>query len=151
MQWKLEREESYFKIYDENKNIAGYFDPEYGEIFPEHRVNEIIEEMHKKHEKILGGYMMVPMLKFEIFNEQEIGLDHLQQRIKDVKERIERWQSFIMNQKTSEHKIRVSHTDSDMLSITFPIQFVPPVPLEQKLLLAKLETILNSLHENGLL
>ena len=151
MQWKLEREESYFKIYDENKNIAGYFDPEYGEIFPEHRVNEIIEEMHKKHEKILGGYMMVPMLKFEIFNEQEIGLDHLQQRIKDVKERIERWQSFIMNQKTSEHKIRVSHTDSDMLSITFPIKFVPPVPLEQKLLLAKLETILNSLHENGLL
>ncbi|MGQ0795905.1 MAG: hypothetical protein ACT4N5_06970 [Nitrosopumilaceae archaeon] len=151
MHWKLEREESYFKIYDENKNIAGYFDPDYGEIFPEHRVNEIIEEMHKKHEKILGGYMMVPMLKFEIFNEQEIGLDHLQQRIKDVKERIERWKNFIMNQKTSEHKIRVSHTDSDMLSITFPIQFVTPVALEQKLLLAKLEIILNSLHENGLL
>jgi hypothetical protein len=151
MRWKLEREESYFKIYDENKNIAGYFDPEYGEIFPEHRVNEIIEEMHKKHEKILGGYIMIPMLKFEIFNEQEIGLDHLQHRIEDVKERIERWKNFIMNQKTSEHKIRVSHTDSDMLSITFPIQFVPSVPLEQKLLLAKLEIILNSLHENGLL
>jgi hypothetical protein len=151
MQWKLEREDTYFKIYDENKNIAGYFDPEYGEIFPAHRVNEIIEEMHKKHEKVLGGYMMAPMLKFEIFDEQEIGIDYLQHRIEDVKERIERWKNFIKNQKTSEHKIRVSHTDSDMLSITFPIRFAFPVPLEQKLLLAELEIILNSLHENGLL
>ena len=55
MQWKLEREEGYFKIYDENKNIAGYFDPEYGDIFPEHKVNEIIEEMHKSMKKFQAG------------------------------------------------------------------------------------------------
>ena len=151
MSWKLEREESYFKIYDENKNIAGYFDPEYGDIFPEHKVNEIIEEMHKKHEKIPGGYLMIPMIKFEVFNDQEIGLDYLQRRIDDVKERIIKWNDFILNQKTSDHKIQVSHTDADMLSITFPIRFDDPVPLEKKLLLAELEIILNSLHEKGLL
>lgn len=151
MQWKLEREEGYFKIYDENKNIAGYFDPEYGNIFPEHKVNEIIEEMHKKHEKIPGGYLMVPMIKFEVFNEQEIGLDYLQTRIDDVKTRISKWRDFILNQKNSEHKIRVSHTDADMLSITFPIHFNTPVPLEKKSLLDELEIILNSLHEKGLL
>ena len=151
MQWKLEREESYFKIYDENKHISGYFDPEYGDIFPEHRINEIIEEMHKKHEKIPGGYLMVPMIKFEIFNEQEIGLDYLQRRIEHIKERITKWNDFILNQKISDHKIRVSHTDTDMLSITFPIRFNSPVSLEKKLLIAELEITLNSLHEKGLL
>jgi len=151
MQWKLEREESYFKIYDKNKNIAGYFDPAYGDIFPEHKISEIIEEMHKKHEKILGGFLMVPMIKFEVFNDQEIGLDYLQRRIDDVKDRISKWKDFILKQKSSDHKIRVSHTDTDMLSITFPIHFNTPVSLEKKLLLAELEISLNSLHEKGLL
>jgi hypothetical protein len=151
MQWKLEREESYFKIFDEDRNIAGYFDPEYGEIFPEHKINEIIEEMHKRHEKIPGGYLMVPMIKFEVFNDQEIGLDYLQRRIDYIADRIAKWKEFILNQKNSDHKIQVSHTDSDMLSITFPIYFGVPVSLEKKLLLAALEIILNSLHEKGLL
>jgi len=151
MQWKLEREESYFKIYDENKHIAGYFDPEYGDIFPEHKINEIIEEMHKKHETIHGGYLMVPMIKFEVFNDQEIGLDHLQRHIDNIKERITKWKNFILSQKISDHKIQVSHTDAYMLSITFPIHFDAPVSLEKKLLLAELEITLNSLHEKGLL
>ena len=151
MQWKLEREESYFKIYDENKHVAGYFDPEYGDIFPENKINEIIEEMHKKNEKIPGGYLMVPMIKFEVFHDQEIGLDYLQRRIDDVKERITKWKDFILSRKNSDHKIQVSHTDADMLSITFPIHFDSPVSLEKKLLTAELEVTLNSLHEKGLL
>ena len=152
MVWKLEREEGYFKIFDENKNVAGYFDPEYGDIFPEHKVNEIIEEMHKKHDKIPGGYLMVPMVKFDIFNsEQEMAMDYLQARIDDAKERIARWREFVLAQRHSDHKIRVSHTDSDMLSITFPVSFPEPVPLEKNLVLGALEFILNSLHEKGLL
>ena len=151
MQWKLEREESYFKIYDENKHVAGYFDPEYGDIFPEHKINEIIEEMHKKNDKIPGGYLMVPMIKFEVFHDQEIGLDYLQRRIDDIKERIAKWKDFILKQKNTDHKIQVSHTDADMLSITFPIHFDAPVSLEKKLLTAELEITLNSLHEKGLL
>ncbi|HSF28092.1 MAG TPA: hypothetical protein VLA53_03590 [Nitrosopumilaceae archaeon] len=151
MQWKLEREESYFKIYDENKHTAGYFDPEYGDIYPEHKINEIIEEMHQKHETIPGGYLMVPMIKFEVFNDQEVGLDYLQRHIDDIKERVAKWKDFILNQKNSDHKIQVSHTDAYMLSITFPIHFVAPVSLEKKLLLAELEITLNSLHEKGLL
>src|SRR2546422_2920088 len=55
--WILEREGYYFKIYDESKNIAGYFAPEYGEIYPEDKADEVIEEMHKRHEKIKGGYI----------------------------------------------------------------------------------------------
>lgn len=152
MKWKLEREEEYFKIFDENKNIAGYFDPEYGEIHPEHKVYEIIEEMHKKHDKIPGGYLMVPMVKFGVFaGDSEMELDYLQSRIDEVKERIARWQELISNQKNSRHKIGVSHTDSDMLTITFPISFPKQIPLEKSQILAELEIILNALHEKGLL
>lgn len=152
MKWKLEREEEYFKIFDENKNIAGYFDPEYGEIRPEHKIYEIIEEMHKRHDKIPGGYLMVPMVKFRVFDrDHEIGLDTLQTKIDAVKERITRWQEFISNQKNSQHKIGISHTDSDMLSITFPISFTSPIQLEKNQILAELELILNSLRAKSLL
>ncbi len=150
--WKLEREEDYFKIYDENKNLAGYFDPEYGEIFPEHKINEIIEQMHKNHEKIPGGYLMVPMVKFEMFGtDQEMNFDSLSATMDAIKERITKWQKFILSQKNFAHKISVSHTDQYMLSITFPISFSAPIPLDKKLVLGGLEAILDSLHELGLL
>ena len=149
--WKLEREEDYFKIYDESKNIAGYFDPEYGEIFPEHKINEIIEQMHKNHDRIPGGYLMVPMVKFEIFDtNQEMNFDFLSKRLDAAKERIIRWQKFISGQQLN-HRIRVSHTDQHMLSITFPVSFPTPAPLDKKLILDELKTILDSLRELGLL
>lgn len=31
--WKLESDEGYFRIYNSKKLIAGYFDPDYGDIF----------------------------------------------------------------------------------------------------------------------
>jgi len=149
--WKLEREEGYFRIYDEHKNIAGYFDPEYGEIFPEHKINEIIEQMHKNHEKIPGGYLMVPMVKFEIFNtDQEMNFGSLNASMDAIKERITKWQKFISAHQF-DHKIDVSHTDQYMLSITFPISFPAPTPLDKKLICDGLEAILDSLHELGLL
>jgi len=150
--WKLEREQDYFKIYDENKNIAGYFDPEYGEIFPEHKINEIIEQMHKNREKIPGGYLLVPMVKFEMFDtDHEMHLDSLITRMDAAKARIMKWQKFILSQQNLDHKIRVSHTDQYMLSITFPISFSVPIPLDKKLILDGLEATLDSLHELGLL
>lgn len=152
MMWRLEREEGHFKIHDENKNIAGYFDPEYGEIFPEHKINEIIEQMHKNHEKIPGGYLMVPMIKFEMFDtDKEMNLDSLSATMDAVKERITKWQKFISSKQNLAHKINVSHTDQYMLSITFPISFPVPIALDKKLILDGLEAILDSLHEQGLL
>lgn len=150
--WKLERDGDYFKIFDEKKNIAGYFAPEYGDIFPEEKVTEVIEEMHKKHEKIHGGYLMVPMIKFGVFNlDKEMEITYLQTRIDEVQERIDMWQKFISELKNSNHRIRVSHTDPDMLSITFSILFQEPIRLENSDLLDGLKTILDSLGEKGLL
>ena len=152
MQWKLEREGDYFRIFDENKNIAGYFAPEYGEIFPQEKSDEVIDEMHKKHEKIPGGYLLLPMIKFGIFSlDNEIELDYLEARIDEARDRILWWQKFIASQKNQNHKIRVSHTDPDMLSITLPISFVLPVSLEKSALLDELKSTLNILNNQGLL
>ena len=152
MQWKLEREGDYFRIFDENKNIAGYFAPEYGDIFPQEKADEVIEEMHKKNEKIPGGYLLLPMIKFGIFNlDNEIEIDSLEARIDEVRDRVLWWQKFIASQKNQNHKIRVSHTDPDMLSITFPISFVVPVSLEKNALLNELRPTLDVLNNQGLL
>ena len=152
MQWKLEREGDYFRIFDENKNIAGYFAPEYGDIFPQEKTDEVIEEMHKKHEKIPGGYLLLPMIKFGIFSlDSEIDMDYLEARMDEARDRISWWQKFIASQQNQNHKIRVSHTDPDMLSITFSITFVVPVPLEKNALLEKLLSTLDVLNNQGLL
>lgn len=152
MQWNLEREGDYFRIFDENKNIAGYFAPEYGDIFPQEKVDDVIEEMHKKHEKILGGYLLLPMIKFGIFSlDNEIEMDYLEARMDEVRDRILWWQKFIASQKNQNHKIRVSHTDPDMLSITLPISFAVPVPLEKNVLLEELRSTLDVLSNQGLL
>ena len=152
MQWKLEREGDYFRILDEKKNIAGYFAPEYGDIFPQEKADEVIEEMHKKHEKIPGGYLLLPMIKFGIFSlDNEIELDYLEARIDEARDRILLWQKFIASQKNQNHKIRVSHTDPDMLSITFPISFTMPVSLEKSALLDELKSTLDILNTQGLL
>ena len=152
MIWKLEQEEYYFRIFDEHKNIAGYFEPEYGDIFPEEKIQEVIESMHKNREKISGGYVMVPMIKFSIFESgQEMDLGYIQARIQEVKERISSWQKFISNLKNNSHKIQVSHTDQDMLTITFPTSFSKPVALDKNGIIDELRFTLDMLHNLGLL
>ncbi len=152
MQWKLEREGDYFRIYDNNKNIAGYFAPEYGDIHPEEKIDEVIEEMHKKHEKIHGGHLLLPMIKFGIFRiGNRIDLDYLQARIDEARYRVLWWYKFIFEQKIQNHSISVSHTDPDMLSITFPILFRTAVSLEKEKILSEITPTLDILNNQGLL
>ena len=49
------------------------------------------------------------------------------------------------------HKILVSHTDHDMLSITLGIIFASPIPLEKKEILGNLGGVLDYAHQKGLL
>ena len=150
--WKLEREEDYFRLFDSKKDIAGYFDPDYGEIFPKEKEQEIIDQMHKNKDKIPGGFLMVPMVKFGIFdNDEEMSIDALENQISSVGKRLSYWRNFLQETGIQLHGIRVSHTDQDMLSITFPIKFNVPCQLEKKALLGELESILNLLQKQGLL
>ncbi len=150
--WKIEREEAYFRIFDSKKDIAGYFDPDYGELFPKEKEVEIIDQMHKNHDKIPGGFLMVPLVKFGIFdNDNEAKIDEIQLKIDAVNQRIIQWKNFLLETKNKFHGIRVSHTDQDMLSITFPIKFDFPVSLEKKSLLENLQSTLDLLQKQNLL
>jgi hypothetical protein len=150
--WKLEREEDYFRIFDSKKDIAGYFDPDYGEIFPKEKEQEIIDQMHKNKDKIPGGYLMIPMVKFGIFDtDKEMNIDFLEKQISLVENRLSQWRIFLQENRMEQHRIRVSHTDQDMLSVTFPIKFNIPCQLEKNDLLVNLESILNQLQKQGLL
>jgi len=150
--WKIEREEEFFRIFDSKKDIAGYFDPDYGELFPKEKESEIIDQMLKNHDKIPGGFLMVPMVKFRIFdNDNEAKINEIQLKIDDVKQRILQWKNFLLETKNEFHSIRVSHTDQDMLSITFPIRFDFPVSLEKKSLLENLQPTLDLLQKQDLL
>ena len=150
--WKIERDEEYFRIFDSKKDIVGYFDPDYGELFPKEKEVEQIDQMHKNHDEIPGGFLMVPMAKFRIFDtDNETKIDELELKLDEVKQRISQWKHFLLETKNEFHSIRVSHTDQDMLSITFPIKFDIPVSLEKKALLEKLESTLDLLQKQGFL
>lgn len=150
--WKVERETHYFKIYDAKKNIVGYFAPEYGEIYPEEKAEEIIEQMHKRHDLVKSGLLMIPMVKFGIFNEgQEMEMSYVIKQIDDVKMRLTYWSDFISNNGIKHYKIMVSHTDHDMLSITLHLLFSVPVKLEKNAIQEELGKMLTSLQSLGLL
>lgn len=150
--WNLNREDDYYRIYDSKKDIAGYFDPDYGELFPKEKEQELIEQMHKNKDKIPGGFLMVPMVKFGIFEpNKEMSIIQLQKQFDSVQERLSLWKTFLSNSSVQLHFIRVAHTDQDMLSITFPIKFSQPIPLEKNALLSEIEPILGSLQKQGLL
>ncbi len=149
--WKLELDENYFRIFDSNKQIAGYFDPDYGEIYPPEKETELIEQMHKNREKINGGLIMVPMLKFGIFDsDYESDITGLQKQIDLVNDRLFKWKEFLSETNNHVHSIRISHTDQDMLSITIPFKFSKPTPLDKNEILNEIKSILDLMHKRDL-
>ena len=152
MLWKLEFDEGYFRIYDSKKMIAGYFDPDYGDIFPKENSEEIILSMQKNHDPISGGLMMIPLVKFRLFDtDLDTSLSYVQENVTRVSEHLLKWEKFLSEIMNQSHSIRISHTDQDMLTVTFPLIFSKPVPLENKQLAIELNSVLDLLHESDLL
>lgn len=150
--WTIEQEDAYFKIYDSRKTLAGYFAPEYGDIQPEDKAEQVIQEMLKNHDPVKGGYLMLPLVKFNIFEDgKEMNLAYLEQQLQEVYTRIMAWKNLVIEKGIEHHKILISHTDHDMLSITLGIIFPSPVPLEKKEILGNLGGILDFANQKGLL
>ncbi|MDI1496167.1 MAG: hypothetical protein K8823_1475 [Cenarchaeum symbiont of Oopsacas minuta] len=148
--WYIEEDEDYFRIFDSKKEIAGYFDPEYGQNNNQNESEEI-ERIVREHIPVPGGYLMVPFVKFGIFDtDYESDLNSLEEKIESVITRIKIWKIFIAKD-NMDHQIRISHTDHDMLSITFPVKFEKPIPVDKKLILPYLEPMLETLSRDGLL
>src|SRR5574338_66344 len=149
--WKLERDSDFFRVFDKNRKIAGYFWPDYGQLVPEDKADQIIEEMHKKHDPISGGFLTVPMVKFGLFDSnEEIDVMLLSSKLDDANARIDVWKE-IKKKKQMQHSIQLSHTDQDMLSLTFPIKFQKSIPLDKGPILDALGSTLDTLSQKGLL
>jgi hypothetical protein len=131
--WKLESDENFFRIYDSKKLVAGYFDPDYGDIYPKENSEGIISSMLKNHDKIMGGMIMIPLVKFGLFNtDLDTTLSKVEQNVIRVTKHLEKWKHFLSQTNHNTHSIRISHTDQDMLTITFEIKFSKPTPLEKQ-------------------
>ncbi|WKT57810.1 hypothetical protein QVH35_10995 [Candidatus Nitrosotenuis chungbukensis] len=91
------------------------------------------------------------MVKFGIFgSEEDMDVMYVESHLSDALLRLEAWKEFLL-QNQMHHAIRLSHTDQDMLSLTFPVKFTDPVSLEKTAILGTLEPTLDLLHEKGLL
>ena len=150
--WKLEFDEGYFRIFDSKKLIAGYFDPDYGDVFSKDNSEDIILSMIKNHDKILGGVIMVPFVKFRLFDtDLDTSLTNVEEQVMRVNEHIQKWKNFLSETNCNSHSIRISHTDQDMLTISFPILFSKPTPLENTSLCEELLGTLDMLQKSSLL
>lgn len=153
MAWRFELDpEHFFRIYDSQKQIAGYFDPDYG--IPSNDDYEIeskqIQQMLKNSASITRGFLVLPMVRFEIFYKESMSVDTLAQQVRQALDRISEWQKFISTF-GSMHSVSLSHTDQAMLSVTLEIKFIEPVPLETTSLCKSVEPILDRLQKLGLL
>jgi hypothetical protein len=75
---------------------------------------------------------------------------YLKDKLSDAGARIDVWNEFL-SQNQLQHAIRMSHTDKDMLSLTFPIRFSNHVQLDKKAILETISPTLDLLQQKGLL
>ena len=150
--WKLEFEDGYFRIYDSKKLVAGYFDPDYGDLSTVKDPEDVILSKIKNHDVILGGMLMIPLVKFKLFDtDLNTVLSEVKQNISRVSVHLEKWTTFLSEIHNTRHFIGISHTDLDMLTMTFPVKFSKPTILEKSKLLDEVYPILSLLEKSELL
>ena len=150
--WKLEFEDGYFRLFDPKKLVAGYFDPDYGDLSKVKNPEDIILSKIKNHDKVLGGMIMIPLVKFKLFDtDLNTSLPELKQNLSRVSNHLEKWGKFLSEINNISHFIGISHTDQDMLTMTFPVTFSKPTILEKSNLLEEIYPILNLLEKAELL
>ena len=150
--WKLEFEDGYFRIYDSKKLVAGYFDPDYGDLSTVKDPEDAILSKIKNHDVILGGMLMIPLVKFKLFDtDLNTVLSEVKQNISRVSVHLEKWTTFLSEIHNTRHFIGISHTDQDMLTMTFPVKFSKPTILEKSKLLDEVYPILSLLEKSELL
>jgi hypothetical protein len=168
--WKTGYEDTIYKVYDWNKNLAGYFFPKYdmkerisGELEEQYEENNengikdedtIIENMNKSHKVVRGGNLMVPMVKLNLLDKSGgIDLNYAINSLQQNLQRMKKWEEWL-EQNHIEFKIigsavYTAREDRNMLSIVVGID--SDITLGEKEVCVKLTPILNRLHEDGML
>ena len=161
--WKLEYIDTVYKIYDWDKNLTGYFFPNYDidmddykdESQDAHEVEDkIIEQMNKEKQSVKGGNVMLPMVKLQLLDNQEgIDLDYVINSLEQNAQRTRKWKQWI-NDNHLEFKIfgssiYTAREDRNMLSIVLGIG--SNLILGEKEIGINLRPLLDKLHQDELI
>ena len=150
--WQLDFEDGYFRIFDSNKLITGYFDPNYGDLSKIKNPEDVISSKIKNHDSVLGGMIMIPLVKFQLFDtDLNTTISKVQQNMSRVSIHLKKWESFLSEINNTLHFVGISHTDQDMLTVTFPVKFSKPTILEKSNLLEEILPVLSLLQKSNLL
>ena len=161
--WKIEYDETIYKIYDRNNDIAGYFFPDYGFVSNQKSNDDqkgedeeaFIETMNEEHKEVPRGEVLVPLVKLNLLDieDEHIELDVAYKRMEADLQRMDAWKTWMRSNSDRfdiiGNGIYTSREDRNMLSIALQVnsQFV----LREKEIGQKLKPILDSLNEFGLL
>ena len=150
--WKLDFEDGYYRIFDSSKLITGYFDPDYGALSAAENQEDVILSKIKNHDKISGGMIMIPLVKFKLFDtDLNTSISEVKQNVTRVSNHLQKWDVFLSEINNTSHFIGISHTDQDMLTMTFPVMFSKPTILEKSNLLKEIFPVLSLLQKSELL
>ena len=152
--WKTEYDDTLYKVYDWDGNLAGYLFPEYGDIEPKDREDEIIDEMNKAHAQAQEATLLLPMAKLGLLDNHEgMDIDYVISSLEANTGRVETWKKWLHDNSKSFRivgaAVHTAREDRNMLSIALGI--ASPFTLGEKEVKEFLSPLLNKLHEDGLL
>jgi hypothetical protein len=162
--WKVEYDYKIYKVYDLDKKLAGYFFPDYTSLRDQKTNNnlqrqeedddKIIERMNKAHDKIIGGNLMVPMLRLSLLDNTEgVDLDYIIEALDINLQRAKTWREWLdANYREfgiSTVAVYTAREDRNMLSIVLAINL--EMMLGEKELEIYLTPLLDKLHTDEML
>ena len=152
--WKIEYDDTIYKVYDWNGNLAAYFFPNYELEETEEEDDEIIEKFNKAHKSVAGGNILFPMAKLNVLDKEEaIGLDYTISALEQCLQRVKVWKEWILENymkfEITGNGVHTSREDREMLSIALGIR--SEIILGEKEILVAITPLLDELHAVGLL
>lgn len=152
--WKAEYDDTLYKIYDWDGNLAGYLFPQYGDIEPKEHEDEIIDELNKTHSEVPEATLLLPMVKLDLLDKQEgLDIDYVILSLEANAERTSVWKKWLHDNAKSFKivgaAVYTAREDRNMLSIALGI--VTTIRLGEKEVRDFLSPLLDKLHEDGLL
>jgi len=167
--WKFEYEDTVYKVYDWNNNLAAYFFPNYNSIQKQNRTkngrnekqqeeeDEVIEEMNKLHENVRGGSLMIPMLRLNLLDNEEenerMNLNYTIDALEENLHRAKQWEQWLEQNaiefEVSGNSVYTAREDRNMLSLVLGID--SDIILGEKEIGLVLIPLLDKLHEDGML
>jgi hypothetical protein len=152
--WKMEYEDTIYKIYDWNKNLAAYFFPNYNLVETSENEDEIIEKLNQSHQNVRGGNILLPLIKLNLLDKEErIDLDYTIVALEQNLQRTKVWREWLVQNDRkfaiTGNAVFTSREDREMLSVALVID--SNIILGEKETLVALTPLLDELHEATLL